>query len=48
MEFVDTHTHLNDKKFLGQEREVIERAREAGVTRLINFGDTMESSERAV
>ncbi len=48
MEFVDTHTHLNDKKFFGQEREVIERAREVGVTRLINFGDTMESSGRAV
>ena len=48
MELIDTHTHLNDKKFLGQERDVIERAREAGVTRLINFGDTMESSERAV
>lgn len=48
MEFIDTHTHLNDQKFLGQEKEVIQRAREAGVTRLINFGDTMASSERAV
>ena len=45
---IDTHTHLNDKKFLGQEKEVIERAREAGVAGLINFGDTMESSGRAV
>ena len=48
MEFIDTHTHLNDKKFLGQEAEVIARAQMAGVTRLINFGDTMASSERAV
>ena len=48
MELVDTHTHLNDKKFLGKEKETIERAREAGVTRLINFGDTMESSRKAV
>ena len=48
MELVDTHTHLNDKKFLGQEKEVLDRAQAAGVTRLINFGDTMESSERAV
>ena len=48
MELVDTHTHLNDKKFIGQEKEVIDRARASGVTRLINFGDTMESSERAV
>lgn len=45
---VDTHTHLNDGKFAGQEAEVIARAREAGVTRLINMGDTMASSARAV
>ena len=48
MNLIDTHTHLNDKKFFGQEKEVIARAQAAGVTRLINFGDTMESSERAV
>ena len=48
MNLIDTHTHLNDKKFLRQEKEVIARAQAAGVTRLINFGDTMESSERAV
>lgn len=48
IELVDSHTHLNDKKFAGSEGEVIERARAAGVTRLINMGDTMESSARAV
>ena len=48
MEFVDTHTHLNDKKFQGEEAAAVERARIAGVTRLINFGDTMASSARAV
>jgi len=48
LRMIDTHTHLNDKKFLGQEKEVIERAHEAGVAGLINFGDTMESSGRAV
>ncbi|MDY4697094.1 TatD family hydrolase [Selenomonas montiformis] len=48
MEWVDTHTHLNDAKFRGQEKDVVERARAAGVTRLINMGDTLESSERAV
>lgn len=48
VELVDTHTHLNDGKFAGQEAEVIARAREAGVTRLINMGDTMESSAKAV
>ena len=48
IELVDTHTHLNDKKFAGQEAAVIERARENGVTRFINMGDTLASSEKAV
>lgn len=48
MELVDTHTHLNDVKFAGCEQEVIERARENGVTRLINMGDTLASSAKAV
>ncbi|SHK83683.1 TatD DNase family protein [Selenomonas ruminantium] len=48
IELVDTHTHLNDGKFAGQEAEVIARSREAGVTRLINMGDTMDSSAKAV
>lgn len=48
IELVDTHTHLNDKKFAGQEAAVIERARENGVTRLINMGDTLASSEKVV
>lgn len=48
IELVDTHTHLNDKKFAGQEAAAIERARESGVTRLINMGDTLASSEKAV
>lgn len=47
IELVDTHTHLNDKKFAGQEAAAIERARENGVTRLINMGDTLASSEKA-
>ena len=45
---VDTHTHLNDEKFAADVEETIARARAAGVTRLINMGDTLESSERAV
>ena len=45
---VDTHTHLNDSKFAGSEAEVIARAKEAGVTRLINMGDTLQSSAKAV
>lgn len=48
IELVDTHTHLNDKKFAGQEAAAIARARENGVTRLINMGDTLASSAKAV
>ena len=47
-ELIDTHTHLNDAKFAGVEEDVIARAGEAGVTRLINMGDTMASSQKAV
>lgn len=48
IELVDTHTHLNDAKFAGEEQAVIERANLAGVTKIINMGDTMESSTKAV
>lgn len=44
MNFVDTHCHLNDKKFSFDLIEVLERAKNAGVNRVINFGDTLESS----
>lgn len=47
-ELVDTHTHLNDAKFAEDCEAVIERARAAGVTRMINMGDTLASSEQAV
>lgn len=47
-ELVDTHTHLNDAKFAEDCESVIARAQEAGVTRMINMGDTLASSERAV
>lgn len=47
---VDTHTHLNDAKFAaeGETAAAVERARAAGVTRMINMGDTMASSAKAV
>lgn len=46
--YVDTHTHVNSKKFDGDRAQTIERARAAGVTRLINMGDTMDSSAACV
>mgnify|MGYP000146914943 FL=1 len=48
IELVDTHTHLNDAKFQDDVKETVERARAAGVTRMVNMGDTLTSSEAAV
>lgn len=45
MEFIDTHTHITDEAFRGEEEEVISRAVEAGVRRMI-LAD-IDSSERA-
>jgi TatD DNase family protein len=38
LRFVDTHAHLDDESFAGEMEEVIERARAAGVDRVINIG----------
>ncbi len=48
MEFVDTHCHLNDEKFAEDLAEVFERAKNLGVNRIINFGDTLKSSGAVV
>ena len=45
---IDTHAHVQDEKFDEDRAEVIERAMAAGVERIINIGDTIESSARAV
>ena len=44
LDWVDTHCHLNDEKFAADTGEVIARAEKAGVRRMINMGDTPESS----
>jgi TatD DNase family protein len=38
VDFVDTHCHLDDRSFAADIDEVLERARDAGVTRWINVG----------
>lgn len=48
MEFFDTHTHLQDKAFNQDRDRVIKRAADAGVKYLINVGDSLASSARAV
>ena len=46
--FVDTHCHLDDPQFTEDLIEVIERARSVGVTRIINFGGDLKTSNNAV
>ena len=48
IKFVDTHCHLDDEKFAEDLIEVIERAKSAGVTRIINFGGDFRTSNNAV
>lgn len=45
---IDTHAHLDYPDFAADLDEVIARAREAGVTRIITIGTGIESSRRAV
>ena len=48
MEFFDTHAHLDFPDFKEEVVEVIERARVAGITRIVCIGTDLESSERAI
>lgn len=45
---IDSHVHLQDKKFARDLDRVIERAEDAGVERLICVGDKLESSRTAI
>ncbi len=50
LDIFDTHTHLDSKEFETDREQVIERARAAGVTRLLTVGasDGFSSAERAI
>ena len=45
MEFVDTHTHLTDEAFAGQEDAAVERSVAAGVTRMLQADTGTEGRE---
>ncbi|MGN0941363.1 MAG: TatD family hydrolase [Selenomonadaceae bacterium] len=45
---VDTHCHIDGPEYDDDREAMLERARAAEVTRIVNFGDTMESSARSV
>jgi TatD DNase family protein len=46
--FYDTHAHLDYPEYAGDFDDVLKRAAEAGITRLISIGTDLESSRRAV
>lgn len=43
----DSHCHLTDERFSGDLDDVVARAREAGVTRLVTVASDLEDAERA-
>lgn len=48
MRLFDTHAHLNDDEFADQLPAVVERAKAAGVERILVIGTTVATSRRAV
>ena len=45
---IETHAHLDYPDFADDFDDVLRRATEAGVTRIITIGTSVESSQRAV
>jgi len=45
---IETHAHLDYPDFAGDFEDILRRATEAGVTRIITIGTSVESSRRAV
>lgn len=48
MLLIDTHAHLNDKKFARDIDRMIHRAYQAGVDHIVTIGDRVESSRKAL
>jgi len=48
LEYIDTHAHLNDPAFDSDLEAVLERARAAGVTRIVNVGADDKTSVKAL
>jgi TatD DNase family protein len=45
---IDTHAHLDFPEFAGDVEAVLDRAKEAGVAKVIAIGTTLQSSRRAI
>ncbi|MCI0737484.1 MAG: TatD family hydrolase [Gemmataceae bacterium] len=48
MQFIDTHAHLDDERFGGDLPQVLERARQQGVVRVLTIATTASSSQASV
>ncbi len=48
MEFFDSHAHYNDEKFDADREEILEKIKEAGITKLVVAGYSIESSAKAI
>ena len=48
MEYFDTHAHYDDDKFNEDREEVLKKIYNAGVTKCINMGCDIESSQKAI
>src|SRR2546423_3999097 len=46
--FYDTHAHLDYPDFAGELPQVLARAQEAGITKILSIGTDLESSKRAI
>ena len=46
--FVDTHAHLTDERFKGEEKEILEKCRTANVLKIITSGVDYDSSQKAL
>ena len=45
---IDTHCHLDEDAFSGDRGQCLERARDAGVMRVITIGTTLNSAQKAI
>ena len=46
--FYDTHAHLDFPDFAADLEQLVQRAREAGIVRILSIGTDLESSQRAI
>jgi len=45
---IDTHCHVHDRKFDGDRDDVVQRARDAGITAMVTIAESVEDSRIAI